>query len=123
MAQGTPALHGVDDRTVACRGDHHDWPILKPGPLPRGVSAVPQHDGCFQVTITCKNCGRWRRKTTLPGGGYDTSAVYAYGGGPKDFSAKEDSQRGGLTRTDYTIELWRRMAEFFEVTRARAVAS
>jgi hypothetical protein len=101
-------LHSLDDQTVACRGDHHDWPVLQPGRLPEGISARPQADGCYQIRVTCRNCGRVRVKTTLPRGLYDGSAAWRYEGGPKDF---REPPGMGMSRADYTTELWHRMSE------------
>ena len=100
-------LHHLPDKFIPCRGDHHDWPILKPGPLPRGVRAIPQRDGCYQLVIACRQCGRERTKTTLPGGGYDRSAIYKYRD-PEGYAAPKGLD---LTRADYTAELYRRIAE------------
>jgi hypothetical protein len=108
---GTPALYGVDDRTIECRGGRHRFPEMGIRKIPKGITFVPQHDGSYQIRSTCPNCGRWRVKTTLPGGGYDRNAVYQYGGGPEDFSAKEDTERGKLSKADYAAELHRRVAE------------
>jgi hypothetical protein len=103
-------LYGLSDETVACRGDHHDWPVLRPGKLPRGVSAVPdRRDGSFQIKVRCRNCGRVRTKTTMPGGALDTSARWGYEGGPADFSLARTGVEA--TRADFTAELWRRLAE------------
>jgi hypothetical protein len=110
-------LH-LPDKFIPCRGDHHDWPILKPGKLPRGVRAEPTVDGCYQMIITCRSCGRERMKTTLRGGVYDRSAVYTYRD-PDGYAAP----RGlGLSRADYTAELYRRMAEDLQRETARAAS-
>jgi hypothetical protein len=104
---GAEWLHGLDDRIIACRGDHHDWPVLRPGKLPRGIKAMPQSDGGYQLTITCRGCGRQRTRTTLPGGLLERGARYGYKD-PKGYKAP----RGlGLTRQDYVDELWRRIVE------------
>lgn len=100
-------LHGLPDKFMGCRGDHHDWPTITPGKLPRGVKAVPVADGCFQMEITCRNCGRVRIKTTLPGGVYDRNAVYFYRD-PEGYAAPKGLE---LSKSDYTVELYRRLAE------------
>jgi len=100
-------LHGLDDNRIACRGDHHDWPVLRPGrKLGRGIRAHRQVDGCYQVEVTCRNCGRVRVKTTLPGGVLDGSK-WSYRD-PRGWSAPKGL---GLNRGDYVAELGRRMAE------------
>lgn len=101
-------LRKISDRTAACRGDHHDWPILKPGPLPDGITIEPTpRRGVYQVKVTCRECGRWRMKTTLPGRWFDPDAVWQYGGGPEDFS---EAPGMGMTKRDYAAELGRRIA-------------
>ena len=46
--RGSNYLHGLDDKVAACLGDHHPWPQVRPGKLPKGVRAVPQADGCYR---------------------------------------------------------------------------
>jgi len=112
-------LNHLPDKFIPCRGDHHDWPVLKPGPLPRGVRAVPQAGGCYQVIVTCRNCGRERMKTTLRGGALDRSAIYKYRD-PEGYAAPKGLD---LSRADYTAELYRRMAEEFERSARASVAA
>lgn len=100
-------LHNLPNKFIPCRGDRHDFPVLKPGPLPRGIRAIPQHDGSFQMVSICRNCGRERTKTTLPAGVYDFSAKYTY----KDPAGYKAPRGLGLTRADYIAELYRRVAE------------
>jgi hypothetical protein len=105
-------LHHLPDKFIGCRGDHHDWPVIKPGKLPKGVKPVPLHDGSYQMEVSCRNCGRVRIKTTLPGGFYDRSANYIYRD-PEGYAAPKGL---GLSKADYTDELYNR------VTVARAQA-
>jgi hypothetical protein len=100
-------LNGIDDDIVACKGGHHDWPHIKPGKLPKGVQAVPQRDGCFQIRETCRSCRLVRIKTTLPGGYYDASAKYVY----TDSVGYYAPSGLGVTRYEYAAELYRRLAE------------
>lgn len=109
--KANPALAHVDDKTIECRGGMHDWPQLRIGKLPKGISAIPLKDGTYQLKITCRNCSRTRTRTTLPRGYYDASATYTYKGGPEDFESKPLSERAGLRKPDYTVELYRRNAE------------
>jgi hypothetical protein len=102
-------LKHVSDKTMVCRGDHHDWPQLVPGPLPKGMRAIPTgyRDGSYEVTQTCRACGRQRYKLTLPNHVWDASAGWRYRGGPKDFSHPGED----LNRADFTAELGRRLTE------------
>lgn len=102
-------LKHVSDDTVVCRGDHHDWPQLRPGPLPKGIRSYPTgyRDGSQMVVETCKACGRERYKITLPKGVWDISAGWRYRGGPQDFSHPGED----LNRADFANELGRRLTE------------
>lgn len=72
-------LLNIDNDLLACRGQGHAWPKLKPSKRPkRGIRAVPQRDGCYQLTTTCRDCGMERVLTTLPGGAIDHPARYTY---------------------------------------------
>ena len=55
--------------------------------------------------MTCPSCGRVRIKTTLPKGVYEQGSKWEYDKGPKP------PRNLGLTRADYTGELWRRVTE------------
>lgn len=102
-------LHNLDDKFLECRGDHHDWPVLKLGTdLPRGVSAIRQRDGCYQLKMRCKNCGKVRSKLTLPKGVWDLDVGWAYPEVPKGFASPPGS---GVTRMDCVAELGRRLQE------------
>jgi hypothetical protein len=74
-------LSEIPDGQLTCRAGRHDWPLdkLQNGKaLPRGLAAVPQNDGCYQMRDTCQRCGKVRVVTTLPRGIFDVSADFAY---------------------------------------------
>ena len=106
-AEASDWLHGADDDILACRASQHTWPKLRPGPLPRGINAVPQPDRCVQIKETCFDCGLVRHKTTLPGGAFDREAVYVYDR-PPGFATPPSS---GILKADIKEELWRRLDE------------
>jgi hypothetical protein len=94
-------LDGLDPRILACRGDRHDWApmVIKGGLLPKGVSAIRQRDGSYELRQECRTgCGRYRRKRTLPGGRVPYGTPWGYAGGIEGFSEKPGMQ---MTRTDY----------------------
>jgi len=97
-------LHGYPDRYVACRVEH-DWPKLKVGKLPRGISAYPQRDGTYLMVMRCKSCGRERSKITGRGGAWNGAGGWKYRE-PRDYRAPKGL---GLTRSDYAAELYRRV--------------
>lgn len=104
-------VSSLDDDFLSCRGDRHSFPKLvvrkSTGKLPKGIALTRQHDGCFQITFTCPDCGTERSKTTLPGGRYDPSAQYTYRYPPGYLSPAGS----GLSRPDFTTELLRRAFE------------
>lgn len=107
-------LHGLDDKLLACRGDHHVWPQMKVGRvLPRGMSAVRQRDGCFQLRQRCSNCGMVRTKMTLPGGRWDLDAGWVYTDKPRGYAAPKGSE---ITRLDAVAELGRRIQDAITAT-------
>jgi len=95
-------LYGLDDDVVSCLGDHHDWEKLNPR---KGIPAVANHDGSYQLISTCGDCGRIRFKTTLVGGAWDMTAKWEYRDGPRPPKGL------GLTRTAYAAENGRRISE------------
>lgn len=121
--KANPALAHVSNETIECRGDQHDFPRVRIGPLPKGIRAIPQHDGSYQMVISCLNCGRERTRTTLPGGYFERGVRFSYKGGPKDFSAEKDSARSDLGKADYTEELYRRNAENLALAASKATAA
>lgn len=103
---GQQHLFDLDDDWVSCKGDRHDFPKLRVGPLPPGVTSVPGKEGVYQLTYTCPDCGSVRTRTTLRGGILDRTVKYTY-----QYPAGYLAPKGaGLTRTDYSNELSRRAA-------------
>ncbi len=104
-------LADTDDAILACRGQGHAWPKLRARKtatrLPKGISAQRWHDGSWQITSTCPDCGMQRTLTTLPGGGIDHPAQYRYVQ-PEGYKAPKGS---GITRRDCLDETWRRLRE------------
>lgn len=71
----------IPDNQLACRAGRHKWPLddLQYGkPVPKGLQAIPQVDGCYQLRDVCQRCGKVRVLTTLPKGVFDVSADYDY---------------------------------------------
>lgn len=103
---GQQHLDTIDDAVASCKGDRHDFPKLRVGPLPRGITAAPSsRQGVYQITFTCPDCGTKRTKTTRRGGIIATAKYdYAY---PDGYLAPPGA---GLTKSDYTAELGRRVA-------------
>jgi len=108
VTTGEDHLHSLSDEFASCKGDRHDFPKLRPGPLPKGVKAAHVRMGVYQLTYTCPDCGTERTKTTLKGGILDSSAVYSYKH-PKGYLAPPGS---GLTKADYSRELGKRLAPY-----------
>src|SRR5260370_39427019 len=74
-------LSEIPDEQLASRAGRHRWALdeLETGvPLPRGLSAIPQHDGSYQLQDECSRCRKTRIVTTLPKGVYDINAEYTY---------------------------------------------
>lgn len=105
---GDDHLHNLSDEFLSCKGDRHDFPKLRVGPLADGVTAKHIKNGVYQLIYTCPDCGTKRTKTTLRGGVLDPGATYAYDH-PKGYLAPKGA---GLTRGDYTAELGRREAPY-----------
>lgn len=104
---GQDHLDTMDDGVASCKGDRHDFPKLRVGPLPQGVDAKPLRKGVYQLTYTCPDCGTVRTKTTLRGG-IVTQAKYEYKHPPGYLAPKG----AGLTKADYINELGRRVAPY-----------
>lgn len=107
ITTGEDHLNSLDDNWLSCKGDRHDFPKLRVGPLPRGVSSRRTKGGVYQLTYTCPDCGTVRTKTTLRGG-IVVTADYRYSH-PKGYLAPKDA---GLRKADYTAELGRRSAGY-----------
>jgi hypothetical protein len=112
--EGTAAdwLTSADDRYLACRGAGHAFPKLRAGrggKLPRGLRATPQHDGAYQLVMTCRDCGTERTLTTLPGGELDLPARYTYRH-PEGYKTPKGAGEY-VTRRACLAESWRRARE------------
>lgn len=107
VMSGQDHLDGLDDEWLSCKGDRHDFPKLRVGPLPPGVDAQPLRKGVYQLTYTCPDCGTQRTKTTLRGG-IVAQANYKYYH-PTGYLAPPGA---GLTKSDYVNELGRRVAPY-----------
>jgi len=103
---GQDHLDALDDDWASCKGDRHDFPKLRVGPLPAGVTTRPVKDGVSQLTYVCPDCGTIR--TTLRGGIIDRSVKYNYRH-PDGYIAPKGA---GLTKADYANELSRRVAPY-----------
>lgn len=113
---GQDHLSALDDDWVSCKGDRHDFPKLRVGPLPPGVTARPVRSGIYQMTYTCPDCGTIRTKTTSRGGIISTAKyTYHY---PAGYLAPKGA---GLTKRDYAFELARRAAPYVR-TAAKATS-
>lgn len=102
-------LH-LDDKFLACHGQGHNFPRIKrtrSGKQPRGIRAIRQHDGSYQLVFICPECGTERELVTLPGGQIDLPARYRYKY-PDGYRAPKGAK---LTRRDYFAESWRRLLE------------
>lgn len=105
---GQQHLDDMDDAVASCKGDRHDFPKLRVGPLPRGVTASPsKRQGVYQLTFRCPDCGTKRTKTTRRGGIVQT-AKYEYDY-PDGYLAPKGS---GLTKADYAANLGKRIAPY-----------
>ena len=106
---GRQHLARLDDNAVSCKGDRHDFPKLRVGPLPPGVTSRPaQRNGVYQLVYTCPDCGTVRVRTTLRGGVVSTGVKYGYKHPPGYLAPKG----AGLRKADYTAELGRRVAPY-----------
>lgn len=102
---GQEHLDTLDDEWLSCKGDRHDFPKLKVGPLPPGVTPRPAKNGVYQLTYVCPDCGTVRTKTTARGG-IVVQAKYGYKH-PQGYLAPKDA---GLRKADYANELGKRAA-------------
>lgn len=119
VASGEEHLNSLDDNWVSCKGDRHDFPKLRVGPLAPGITArAAGRTGVYQLTYTCPDCGTVRTKTTLRGG-IVARNKYEYKH-PAGYIAPKGA---GLTKADYAAELGRRAAPHIrEAARARVTA-
>lgn len=118
VIDGQYHLDHMDDGVASCKGDRHDFPKLRVGPLPRGVTAAPaQRQGVYQLTFICPDCGTKRTKTTRRGGIVQSSKYdYKY---PPGYLAPHGA---GLRKADYTANLGKRMAPHVRDAAKQAVA-
>lgn len=112
VVTGDDHLEALSDDAISCKGDRHDFPKLKVGPLPKNVRASHVRQGVYQLTYTCPDCGTVRTRTTQKGGIVDSSIKYDYKH-PKGYLAPKGA---GLTRADYVEELGRRAAPFVKAS-------
>jgi hypothetical protein len=100
----TQYLASLGEAQATCMSQGHSWPKIRPGKaLPKGVDAVPQKLGAFQVRETCPVCHTVRTWTTLPGGGFDMDVMYRYEH-PQDWVTKDSDV--DVTRRDIKADVW-----------------
>jgi hypothetical protein len=104
---GDEHLNTISDGIASCKGDRHDFPKMRVGPLPKGVTSRPVRQGVYQLTYTCPDCGTQRTRTTLRGG-ILSGAKYRYKYDDEYLAPKG----AGLTKADYVAELGRRQAPY-----------
>jgi hypothetical protein len=121
--EATDLIASIPPDQLACRARRfHDFPILRAHrTVPKGITAVPQADGCYQIRETCRVCGLIRYKTTRPGGAYDLDAHYVYER-PDDWVVIPRDL--DITQADLQAANWELCAEqlFAEATLAAASA-
>ena len=106
--EGQDWLTSLDDNVLACRGQQHSWPKLRPGKISdKRIKITYAKDGCYVLREYCEDCPKYRWKLTLPGGVLDPGARWSYNN-PPGYAAPKDS---GVTRADCVAELWRRIHE------------
>lgn len=105
VQSGDDHLNVLDDNMLSCKGDRHDFPKLRVGPLNRNIKAKHVKNGVYQLTYVCPDCGTRRTKTTLKGG-IVVTAKYDYDH-PPGYLAPPGA---GLTKADYARELGTREA-------------
>jgi hypothetical protein len=97
-------LASLGEAQATCMSQGHSWPKIRPGKaLPKGVDAVPQRMGAFQVRETCPVCRTIRTWTTLPGGAFDMDVQYRYEH-PQDWVTKHGDV--DVTRRDIKADVW-----------------
>jgi len=116
---GQEHLTSLDDDWVSCKGDRHDFPKLRVGPLPPGVTSRPVKSGVYQLTYVCPDCGTVRTRTTLRGGILDRTVKYGYKH-PHGYLAPKGAK---LTKADYANELSRRAAPHIRAAAKKKVTA
>ena len=120
-------IQNADDKILACRGEGHNVPKLRSNrrgvqPLPKGVAAIPAHDGSFKLRFTCRDCGAELHYLTLPGGQMDLDAPAMR---TWDYSNVPGYNTNGIghavRKRACFAESWRRTQEDMAAAGARAV--
>lgn len=97
-------LASLGEGQATCMSQGHSWPKIRPGKsLPKGVDAVPQKMGAFQVRETCPVCHTVRTWTTLPGGAFDMDVSYKYER-PRDWVVRDGDV--DVTPRDIKADVW-----------------
>lgn len=103
-------LHSAPNAVIACRGQGHAFPKLKPGKNPKGIRHQVR-EGQVELVTTCRDgCGKERRIVTAPGVGIELPAKYTYNN-PEGYRAPKGL---GVTRRDCFEEAVRRTREDIE---------
>lgn len=104
-------LHAYPDKLLACRGDHHKWPMLRDIKKKHGnvrTYIIPETEGVVQIEMSClAGCGKERWKVTGRNHVYEPSNKWHYNK-PPGYSIPKDSNLG---RHDFAAELFRRILE------------
>lgn len=110
-------LASLSPEQATCMGQGHDWPKIRPGrALPKGVDAVPQRMGAFQVRETCSTCKTVRTWTTLPGGAFNLDIQYRYEH-PKDWVVRHGEV--DVTRRDIRADTWDQFGRLLATQQSR----
>jgi hypothetical protein len=100
----------ADDAIIACRGQGHNWPKIRPGRKQKkgvNIDPSPERDGSYYIMVTCADCGKRRYTVTLPSGMLDLPARYSYID-PEGYKAPKGVP---VTRRQCLAESWRRLYE------------
>jgi hypothetical protein len=100
-------LHQAKDSVLACRGQGHHWPKLKPnrGRPIRGLKHYVR-DGQVEITMTCLDgCGKERQVITPPSGMIDMPARYRYNK-PEGYSPPKGVQVTGRMAFQESNRRW-----------------
>lgn len=109
-------LAGLSPEQATCMSQGHSWPKIRPGKaLPKGVDAVPQKMGAFQVRETCPVCRMVRTWTTMPGGAFDVDVQYRYER-PEGWVVRDSSIE--VTRRDIKASVWESFGNLLAASRS-----
>ena len=97
-------LVGYDDRFLACRGDHHQWPQMGNRRHRNKIHHEAQGAGVVYIEMPCASCGRIRWKVI----GRNAEPMSWRYKEPRGYKQPPGS---GLIRSDYAGELQRRYLE------------